>query len=254
MIVLPEVIYPGQVATLEQQFGEGTGTEDFLDSLDTLTPSMLQDGLVMELEVARRSALALHHEVTQLRQKVFVWAGVQVQEPESGCNGPQGEKIFEQLLMDGKWLPTKPAAVHPSIKMEALARHPAMKDWRGPRRLLLEIARLKGESRPRMIPVGEKGTSILFIPRTTQYNFLTWNYDDLRFRQWQPASSNPFEQLAKKKITIENDTDLNKQKSSGKQRLRDENEGEDMGGEKRKPTSQEEAASGGGSTSVTMDE
>jgi hypothetical protein len=55
-------------------------------------------------------------------------------------------------------------------------------------------------------------------------------------------------------ITIENDTDLNKQKASGKQRLREENEGEDMGGEKRKPTSQEEAASGGGSTSVTMDE
>ena len=109
--------------------------------------------------------------------------GVLVQEPESGCKGPQGEKLFGQLLIDGKWLPTKPEAVHSSINMETLARHPAMKDWRGPRKLLLVIARQKEESRPRMIPVGEKGTSILFIPRTAQYNFLTWNYDDLRFRQ-----------------------------------------------------------------------
>jgi len=122
--------------------------------------------------------------------------GVLVQEPESGCKGPQGEKLFGQLLIDGKWLPTKPEAVHSSINMETLARHPAMKDWRGPRKLLLVIARQKEESLPRMIPVGENETSILFIPRTAQYNFLTWNYDDLRFRQWQPDEENSLEQLA----------------------------------------------------------
>jgi hypothetical protein len=132
MIVLPEVIYPGKVATLEQQFGEGTGAEDFLDSLDILTQLMLQHGLEMEQAVARKSAGSLHQEVTQLLKKIFVWSGVQVQVPESGCTGPQEEKLFGQLLIDDKWLPTKPEAVHPSIKMETLAHHPAMRDWRGP--------------------------------------------------------------------------------------------------------------------------
>jgi len=75
MIVLPEAIYPGKVATLKQQFGEGTGAEDLLDSLDTLTPSMLQHGLEMEQAVARKSAGALHQEVTQLLKKIFVWTG-----------------------------------------------------------------------------------------------------------------------------------------------------------------------------------
>jgi hypothetical protein len=147
MIVLPEVISPGRVATVEQQFGEGTGAMDLLDSLDTLAPSMLQHGLEMEQAVARKSALALHQEVTQLLKGIFVWPGVQVQEPESGCKGPQGEKLLWQLLIDGKWLLTKPKAVHSSINMETLARHPAMKDWRGPRKLLLVIARQKEESR-----------------------------------------------------------------------------------------------------------
>ena len=78
MIVLPEVIYPGKVATLEQQFGEGIGAEDLLDSLDTLTPSMLQHGHEMEQAVARKSAEALHQEVTQLLKEIFVWPGVQV--------------------------------------------------------------------------------------------------------------------------------------------------------------------------------
>ena len=176
-----------------------------------------------------------------------------MQEPESGCKGPQGEKLFGQLLIDGKWLPTKPEAVHSSINMETLVRHPAMKDGRGPQKLLLVIARQKEESRPRMIPVGEKGTSILFIPRTVQYNFLTWNYDDLRFRQWQPDEENSLEQLARSALTIENDTDPNKQKLSRRQRAREENEGEDKGMGK-KSTSQETAAGGGGSTSVNMDE
>jgi hypothetical protein len=135
----------------------------------------------------------------------------------------------------------------------ALLAKQLAQQWRGPRKLLLVIARLKEESRPRMIPVGEKGTSILFIPRTTQYNFLTWNYDDLRFRQWQPAGSNPLEQLARKELTIENDTDPNKQKSSGRQRAREENEGEDKGMGK-KSKSHEIGAVGGGRTSVNMDE
>ena len=61
------------MATLEQQFGEGTGVEDLLDSLDTLMPSMLQHGLEMEQAVARKSALTLHQEVTQLLKGIFVW-------------------------------------------------------------------------------------------------------------------------------------------------------------------------------------
>jgi hypothetical protein len=50
-----------------------------------------------------------------------------------------------------------------SLLTETLARHPQMKDWRGQRKLLLVIARQKEESRPRMIPIGEKGTSIVFV-------------------------------------------------------------------------------------------
>jgi hypothetical protein len=253
MIVLPEVIFPGRVATLEQQFGEGTATEDFLDSLDTITPLMLQHGLEMEQAVARKSAGALHQAVTQLLKGVFVLSGVQVQVPESGCKGPQAEKLFGQFLIDGRWLPTKPEIVHPSIKMETLAHHPAMRDWRGPRKLLLVIARLKEEFRPRMIPVGAKGTSILFLPRTTQHNFLTWNYDDLRFGQWNPARKDPLEVLARMELTIENDTDLNKPKSSGKHRSRDESAGEDEGGGK-KSMNKGAPAGGGESTSVHMDE
>jgi hypothetical protein len=137
--------------------------------------------------------------------------------------------------------------------MEALAHHPAMRDWRGPRNLLLVIARLKEESRLRMIPVGAQGTSILFLPRTTQHNFLTWNYGDLRFCQWQPAKKDPLEVLARMELTIENDTDPNKQKSSGKHRSRDESEGEDKGGGK-KSMNKEAPAGGGESTSVHMDE
>jgi hypothetical protein len=253
MIVLPEVIFPGRVATLEQQFGEGTATEDFLDSLDTITPLMLQHGLEMEQAVARKSAGALHQAVTQLLKGVFVLSGVQVQVPESGCKGPQAERLFGQFLIDGRWLPTKPEIVHPSIKMETLAHHPAMRDWRGPRKLLLAIARLREELRPRMIPVGAKGTSILFLPRTTQHNFLTWNYDDLRFGQWNPARSDPLEVLARMELTIENDTDLNRPKSSGKHRSRDESAGEAKGGGK-KSMNKEAPAGGGESTSVHMDE
>jgi hypothetical protein len=114
-----------------------------------------------------------------------------------------------------------------------------MKDGRGPQKLLLVIARQKEDLRQHMIPVGENGTSIWFIPHTTQYNFLTWNYNDLRFRQWKPDEENSLEQLARSAITIatiENNTDPNKQKSSGRQRGRDkENEGEDKGMGKKSP-------------------
>jgi hypothetical protein len=104
-----------------------------------------------------------------------------------------------------------------------------------------------------MIPVGAQGTSILFLPRTTQHNFLTWNYGDFRFSQWQPARKDPLERLAKMELTIENDTDLNKQKSLGKHWSRDESEGEDKGGGK-KSMNKEAPAGGGESTSVHMDE
>jgi hypothetical protein len=54
-------------------------------------------------------------------------------------------------------------------------------------------------------------------------------------------------------LTIENDTDLNKAKSSGKHRSRDESAGEDKGGGK-KSMNKEASAGGGESTSVHMDE
>ena len=63
------------MATLEQQFGEGTGA--MLDGssgfLGHPAPSMLQHGLEMEQAVARKSALTLHQEVTQLLKGIFVW-------------------------------------------------------------------------------------------------------------------------------------------------------------------------------------
>ena len=96
MIVLQEVISPGKVATLEQQFTEGTGEMDLLDSLDmdTLSTSMLQHGLEMEQAVAGKSGVAMHQEVLLLLRGIFVWPRVQVQEQESGYKGPQGEKLF----------------------------------------------------------------------------------------------------------------------------------------------------------------
>jgi hypothetical protein len=66
-----------------------------------------------------------------------------------------------------------------------LVRHPAMRDWRGPNKLLLVIARQKEELRPHMIPVGKHGTSIFFIPRNTDKNILTWDFNNLLFRQLQ---------------------------------------------------------------------
>jgi hypothetical protein len=104
-----------------------------------------------------------------------------------------------------------------------------------------------------MIPVGRKGTSILFIPRTSQDNFLTWSYDDHRFRQWQPDGENPLERLARSVLTIENGTISGKQKSSGKQRSREDNEDEDKAAG-RKPMNQATEVSGGGGTSEGMDE
>jgi hypothetical protein len=67
MIVLPEVISPGKVATLAQQFGEGTDEQDLLELLDVLTPSMLQYGHEMEQAVVNKSAAALNQEVTRRR-------------------------------------------------------------------------------------------------------------------------------------------------------------------------------------------
>ena len=189
---------------------------------------MLQNGLEMEQAVARKSALALHQEATHLLQGIFVWTGVQVQGPEGGCKervkGPQGEKLFGQLLIDGR-----------------------------PRKLLLVIARQKEESRPRMIAVGRKGTSILFIPCTSQYSFLTWHYDDPRFHQWQPDGENPLDQLARSVLPMEHGTNSGKQKPSKKQRPREESESEDKE-TGRKLMNQETEASGGGGTSEDMDE
>jgi hypothetical protein len=130
MIVLLEIISPGKVATLEQQFGEGTDEQDLLEPLDVLTPSMLQHGHEMEQAVVNKSAATLHQEVTWLSKQIFMWPGVRVKEQEGGCERQQRGTIFGQLLLDGKWLPTESEAVHPSINMESLLRHPAMRDWR----------------------------------------------------------------------------------------------------------------------------
>ena len=70
---------------------------------------------------------------------------------------------------------------------------------------------------------------------------------------WQPARKDPLEVLARMELTIENDTDLNKPKSSGKHRSRDESAGEDTGGGK-KSMKKEASAGGGESTSVHMDD
>jgi hypothetical protein len=91
------------------------------------------------------------------------------------------------------------------------------------------------------------------FPTCRTSSFLTWNYDDLHFGQWQPARKDPLEVLARMELTIENDTDLNKPKSSGKHRSRDESAGEDKGGGK-KSMHKEAPAGGGESTSVHMDE
>jgi hypothetical protein len=94
---------------------------------------------------------------------------VSVRTIKEGSSSPKHHCGSQQklCLVPSLGLPTESEAVHPSINMETLVRHPAMRDWRGPNKLLLVIVRQKEEHRQRMIPVGKHGTSILFIPRNT---------------------------------------------------------------------------------------
>jgi hypothetical protein len=71
-----------------------------------------------------------------------------------------------------------------------------------------------------MIPVGNKSTSILFIPRTTTERFLTWDFNDPRFRQWQLDGPDPLERLRQSERGEDMGT-REKYKSSGRARERD---------------------------------
>ena len=123
------------------------------------------------------------------------------------------------------------------------------------------IARQKEEFRPRMIPVGTKNTSILFIPRTTTESFLTWDFNDPRFRQWQLDGPDPLERL-KQSETREDIGTRDKQKASGRARDRDDEDGTSGQDTRSKGPLQagapqlpgNDTAIGGGGTSEGMDE
>jgi hypothetical protein len=166
-----------------------------IENLDVLRPSMFLHGKIMEQLVNDRSVTTLYAAVTKLCQTVFVLPGVQVLAQGDMGGESQGEKVFGNNVLEGRLLPTKPENVHTSIHINSLGSHPAIREWKGLFRLLLVIARQKEELRPRMIPVGTKNTSILFIPRTTTESFLTWDFNDFRFRQWQLDGPDPLERL-----------------------------------------------------------
>jgi hypothetical protein len=221
MIVLPQMVSQGKEATLEQQFGASGDDLTFLENLEVLLPSMFLHGNTKELLVNDKSVTTLYAAVTKLCKQIFVLPGVQVLAQEGMYDESQGEKLFGQNVLDGRLLPTKPENVHTSIHINSLGSHPAIRDWRGLFRLLLVIARQKEDLRPRMIPVGNKGTSILFIPRTTTESFLTWDFNDPRFLQWQLDGPDPLERLRQSKRG-EDVVTREKNKASGKARGRDD--------------------------------
>ena len=112
-----------------------------------------------------------------------------------------------------------------------------------------------------MIPVGTKNTSILFIPRTTTESFLTWDFNDPRFRQWQLDGPDPLERLRQSERGEDIGT-REKHKASGRARDRDGEDGTSEQGTRSKGQPQagtlqlpgNDAAIGGGSTSEGMDE
>jgi hypothetical protein len=222
---------------------------------------MLLHGKTIEQLVNNRSATTLYAAVTKLCQTVFVLPGVQVLAQEDMGGESQGEKVFSNNVLEGRLLPTKPETVHTSIHINSLGSHPAIREWKGLFRLLLVIARQKEELRPRMIPVGTKNTSILFIPRTTTESFLTWDFNDPRFRQWQLDGPDPLERL-KQSERREDIGTREKHKASGRARDRDDEDGTSGQGTRSKGQPQagapqlpgDDAAIGGGSTSEGMDE
>ena len=261
MIVPPQMVSQGQAATLKQQFGASGDDLTFLEHLDVLRPSMLLHGKDIEQLVGDRSATTLYAAVTQLCQTVFVLPGVQVLAQGDMGGESQGEKVFSNNVLEGRLLPTKAETVHTSIHINSLGSHPAIREWKGLIRLLLVIARQKEEFRPRMIPVGTKNTSILFIPRTTTESFLTWDFNDPRFRQWQLDGPDPLERL-KQSETREDIGTRDKQKASGRARDRDDEDGTSGQDTRSKGPLQagapqlpgNDTAIGGGGTSEGMDE
>ena len=261
MIVPPQMVSQGQAATLKQQFGASGDDLTFLEHLDVLRPSMLLHGKDIEQLVGDRSATTLYAAVTQLCQTVFVLPGVQVLAQGDMGGESQGEKVFSNNVLEGRLLPTKAETVHTSIHINSLGSHPAIREWKGLIRLLLVIARQKEEFRPRMIPVGTKNTSILFIPRTTTESFLTWDFNDPRFRQWQLDGPDPLERLKQSK-TREDIGTRDTQKASGRARDRDDEDGTSGQGTRSKGQLQagapqlpgNDTAIGGGGTSEGMDE
>jgi hypothetical protein len=222
---------------------------------------MFLHGNTMEQLVNDKSVTTLYVAVTKLCQQIFVLPGVQVLAQEDMCDESQGEKIFGKNVLEGRLLPTKPENVHTSIHINSLGSHPAIREWRGLFRLLLVLARQKEDLRPRMIPVGNKSTSILFIPRTTTESFLTWDFNDPRFRQWQLDGPDPLERLRQSKRGEDVGT-REKNKASGRTRERDDEDGTLAQGTRSKGPQQagthqlpgNDAASGGGSTSEGMHE
>jgi hypothetical protein len=261
MIVPPQMVSQRQAVTLEQQFGASEDNLTFLENLDVLRPSMFLHGNTMEQLVNDKSVTTLYAAVTKLCKQIFVLPGVQVLAQGDMCDEPQGEKTFGKNVLEGRLLPTKPENVHTSIHINSLGSHPAIRDWRGLFRLLLWIARQKEDLRPRMIPVGNNGTSILFIPRTTTESFLTWDFNDPRFRQCQLDGPDPLERLRQSKRG-EDVGNREKNKASGTARGRDDEDSTLEQGKRSKGQPQagahqlpgNDAASGGGSTSEGLHE
>jgi hypothetical protein len=139
--------------------------------------------------------------------------------------------------------------VDPSISMDSLLRYPAISDWRGPNKLLLAIASLRKNLKPRMIPVGRFGTSILFVPTTTQECFFTWDFRCPFFSTWKLNEDEPLKRLVEAAQQAGPATSGDKGKLSGKARTHDNKTGDDS---ELASTRQKPAMSGEGSASASM--
>jgi hypothetical protein len=247
LIVTPEVLAPAfelggqsQIATLEQQFGKGVWSLDFLEGCEDALPSLLRDRETIEASVRIYSTKALNKEVSQLLSRSFVWPGVQVVETAARAGEPWTETTFAQQLLNHQWLPAATGTVNPDITMQSGITHPGGRDVRGPTRLLrVTISAMFKQNRPRMIPVGQDQNSILFMPSCTQTNVFTWDFNNILFRRWQLDGENPLDQLARSALTTGNpmtSLDVQRAKTSGKTRSREENEGDAQKAKARKKT------------------
>jgi hypothetical protein len=112
LIVTPEVIDRAlmpdglpQLATLEQQFGNGVQAGDFLEGCAEALPSLLVDDKTIEASVRIHSTKALNKEIAQFLTRSFVWKGVRVTASADGASGYQDEATLTQQLMNLNWLP-----------------------------------------------------------------------------------------------------------------------------------------------------